>query len=252
VRLARPQDVRAEPTGPERRLTAIADDPTAQKEEARESRWEAAPAVLVVIVLQLTLAMVSRQQDWELWHLPWWVWTLAIVPETILLVALAWGPALRALERIGHRRNVALILLAIISLANAVALVALLGSLISGQENSGGQLLLKGMTIWGTNVIAFGLWFWGFDRGGPVRRDEPDPPPPDFQFPQLENPQLAAPGWHPQLVDYIYVSFTNSIAFSPTDSMPLSRWAKLLMLSESAISAVSILLVTARAVNIFK
>jgi uncharacterized membrane protein len=68
----------------------------------------------------------------------------------------------------------------------------------------------------------------------------------------MENPQLAAPGWVPELFDYIYVSFTNSIAFSPTDAMPLTRRAKLLMLSESAISAITILLVAARAVNIFK
>jgi hypothetical protein len=239
-------------TGAGARISRIDNEPEVLAEETAESRWEAAPAVLVVIGLQLTLALVSRELDWKLWHLPWWVWILSVGPEVVLLVALVWDPVLQALERIGHRRNVALILLAIISLENAVALVALLGSLISGQENSGGQLLLKGMTIWGTNVIAYGLWFWGFDRGGPVRRREADPPPPDFQFPQMENPQLAAPGWRPQLVDYIYVSFTNSIAFSPTDAMPLSRWAKLLMLSESAISAVSILLVTARAVNIFK
>jgi hypothetical protein len=204
-----------------------------------------------VIGLQLTLALVSREFSWKLWTLPWWVWMLAIGPEIVLLVALVWDPVRETLERIGHRRNVALILLAVVSLENAVALVALLGSLINGLENSGGQLLLKGMTIWGTNVIAYGLWFWGFDRGGPVRRLEPDPPLPDFQFPQMENPQLAAPGWRPHLIDYLYVSFTNSIAFSPTDAMPLSRWAKLLMLSESALSAVSILLVTARAVNIF-
>jgi hypothetical protein len=228
------------------------DERQAQAEEAAESRWEAAPAVVVVIGLQLALALVSRQLDWKLWSLPWWVWIMSVGPETVLLAALAWEPALRTLERIGHRRNVALILLGIISLENAVALVALIGSLVGGHENSGGQLLLKGVTIWGTNVIAYGLWFWGFDRGGPVRRREPDPPPPDFQFPQMENPQLAAPGWHPHLVDYVYISFTNSIAFSPTDAMPLSRWAKLLMLSESAVSAVSILLVTARAVNIFK
>jgi hypothetical protein len=228
------------------------DERQAQAEEALESRWEAAPAVVVVIGLQLALAVVSRELNWKLWGLPWWVWILSVGPETVLLVALAWEPALRTLERIGHRRNVALILLAIISLENAFALVALIGSLISGHENSGGQLLLKGVTIWGTNVIAYGLWFWGLDRGGPVRRREPDPPPPDFQFPQMENPQLAAPGWHPHLVDYIYISFTNSIAFSPTDAMPLSRWAKLLMLSESGVSAISILLVAARAVNIFK
>jgi hypothetical protein len=221
-------------------------------EETIESRWEAAPAVVVVIGLQLALALVSRQRDWKLWGLPWWVWILSVGPEAVLLVALAWERGLRTLERIGHRRNVALILLAIISLDNAVALVALIGSLIGGHENSGGQLLLKGTTIWGTNVIAYGLWFWGIDRGGPVRRRQPDPPPPDFQFPQMENPQLAAPGWHPRIVDYIYVSFTNSIAFSPTDAMPLSRRTKLLMLSESAVSAISILLVTARSVNIFK
>jgi len=68
----------------------------------------------------------------------------------------------------------------------------------------------------------------------------------------MENPQLVEPGWNPELVDYIYVSFTNSIAFSPTDAMPLTRRAKLLMLFESAISAITILLVAARAVNIFK
>jgi len=222
------------------------------REEEVESRWEAAPAVFVVIGLQLTLALVSRQLDWKLWYMPWWVWILAVGPEVVLLVALVWDPVLQALERVGHRRNVALILLAIISVENAVALVALLGSLISGQEHSGGQLLLKGMTIWGTNVIAYALWFWGIDRGGPVRRRQLDPPPPDFQFPQMENPQLAAPGWHPRIVDYVYISFTNSIAFSPTDAMPLSRRTKLLMLSESAVSAISILLVTARSVNIFK
>ena len=227
-------------------------DREVRAEEALESRWEAAPAVFIVIGLQLTLAVVSRELDWKLWGLPWWVWVLSVGPEAVLLVALVWDPLVQTLVRMGHRRNAALILLAVISVDNAVALIALIGSLVSGHENSGGQLLLKGVTIWGTNVIAYGLWFWGFDRGGPVRRREPEPPPPDFQFPQMENPQLAAPGWHPRLVDYIYVSFTNSIAFSPTDAMPLSRWAKLLMLSESAVSAVSILLVTARAVNIFK
>ena len=85
-----------------------------------------------------------------------------------------------------------------------------------------------------------------------MRRLRPAPPPPDFQFPQMENPQLAEPGWQPHLVDYIYVSFTNSIAFSPTDAMPLTRGAKMLMLSESTVSSLTVLLVAARAVNVFK
>ena len=101
-------------------------------------------------------------------------------------------------------------------------------------------------------MIAFGLWYWAFDRGGPVRRREPDPPPPDFQFPQMENPELAAPGWHPRLLDYLYLSFTNSVAFSPTDAMPLTRQAKVLMLLEASASAITVLLVAARAVNILR
>ena len=217
-----------------------------------ESRWEAAPAVALVIGLQLLLAIVSERKGWKLWGLPWWVWLSSVAPELALLLPLAFQRPRRQLEQLGHRRTAAVGLLAVVSAANALALVALIGSLVSGQEKSGPELLLKGVTIWGTNVIAFGLWFWGLDRGGPIRRREPNPPPPDFQFPQLENPQLAEPGWQPRLLDYVYVSFTNSIAFSPTDAMPLTRWAKLLMLTESAVSAVTVLLVAARSVNILK
>ena len=204
------------------------------------------------MVFQVLLAVISLTQQWTLWVLPWWVWLVPVVPELALLVPLAWDRPRRQLEQVGHRRTVAVALVALISAANLLLLVAVLASLVRGDENSGSQLLLKAITLWGTNVIAFGLWYWEFDRGGPVRRLRPDPPLPDFQFPQMENPQLAAPGWKPELVDYLYVSFTNSIAFSPTDSMPLTRRAKLLMLSESAISALTVLLVAARAVNIFK
>jgi hypothetical protein len=221
-------------------------------EEEVESRWEAAPAIALVIAFQLLLALVSRARSWHMWGLPWWVWLLPAGPELLLLVPLAWHRPRRRLEQIGRRRTVALALLAVVSLGNSLLLVALIASLVSGDEKSGGQLLLKAATVWGTNVIAFGLWYWGFDRGGPVRRFQPDPPQPDFQFPQTENPQLAEAGWYPHLLDYIYISFTNAIAFSPTDAMPLSRRAKLLMLAESAISAVTVLLVAARAVNIFK
>ena len=226
--------------------------PDPYREEEIESRWEAAPAVATIIGFQVVLAGVSRVERWTLWTLPWWVWLISVPPEVALLIPLAWNRPRHRLEQLGLRRMVALALLGVISLTNALLLLALIGSLVRGRETSGAQLLLKAVTVWGTNVIAFGLWYWGVDRGGPVRRLEPDPPPPDFQFPQMENPQLAEPGWYPELVDYIYVSFTNSIAFSPTDAMPLTRRAKLLMLSESAISAITILLVAARAVNIFK
>jgi hypothetical protein len=220
------------------------------REEEFESRWEAAPAVALVIALQLLLAGVSKMQDWSLWRLPWWVWLIPVAAEVALLLPLAFERPRRRLEEIGHRRTAALALISVVSLANALLLLALLASLLGGHEQSGGELLLKAVTVWGTNVIAFGLWYWGLDRGGPVRRVQPHPPLPDFQFPQMENPELAEADWRPALFDYMYVSFTNSIAFSPTDAMPLSRRVKLLMLCESAISAVTVLLVAARAVNI--
>jgi hypothetical protein len=222
------------------------------REEEIESRWEAPPAVAAVIGLQLALALLSRAETWKTWQFPWWVWLLPVGPEVALLVVLTWRRSHRRLEQMGLRRTALITLLALVSAANAVLVFGVIASLLSGQEHSGAHLLLEAVTVWGTNVIAFGLWYWAFDRGGPVRRLGLDPPPADFQFPQMENPELAAPGWQPELVDYIYVSFTNSIAFSPTDAMPLSRWAKLLMLAESALSAVTILLVAARAVNIFK
>lgn len=239
-----------EPSDDGARMIEVSRDAIQQEEV--ESRWEAGPAVLIVAALQLLLALVSRNQHWKLWGFSWWVWLVSAAPELALLLPLAWARPRHRLEQMGGRRTASLSLFGVLSLTNAFLLIALLASLISGQEKSGGQLLLKSVTVWASNVIVFGLWYWAFDRGGPIRRREPDPPSPDFQFPQMENPQLAEPGWYPRLVDYIYISFTNAIAFSPTDAMPLTRWAKLLMLAESGISAMTVLLVIARAVNIFK
>jgi hypothetical protein len=224
----------------------------ALREEEIESRWEAAPAIASVIALQLLLALISRSQDWKLWQMAWWVWLIPIGPEIALVLLLTWHRPRRRLEQMGLRRMFDVVLLGIVSLANALLLLAVIASLVRGDEKSGAQLLLKATAVWGTNVIAFGLAYWIVDRGGPVRRLRGHRPAPDFQFPQMENPELAQPDWRPHLVDYLYVSFTNSIAFSPTDAMPLTRRAKLLMLFESATSAVTVLLVAARAVNIFK
>src|SRR5919199_393189 len=229
--------------------TTVRDDPL--REEELESRWEAAPAIAVVIGLQLLLALVSKTQSWKVWAFSWWVWLIPVGAEAVLLVPLAWHRPRRRLQQLGLRRTVVFALLAVVSLANAFLVLAVIASLVRGEERSGAQLLLKAITVWGTNVVTFGLWFWVLDRGGPVRRRRRDPPPPDFLFPQLDSPKLA-PGWEPHLVDYVYVAFTNAIAFSPTDVLPLTRLAKLLMLFESALSALTILLVAARAVNIFR
>jgi uncharacterized membrane protein len=95
----------------------------------------------------------------------------------------------------------------------------------------------------------FGLWYWEFDRGGPASRALGAVDTPDLLFPQMTDPALAQ-HWEPRFVDYLFVSYTNAVAFSPTDTMPLSRWVKLLFMVQSAISLVLVLLIAARAVNI--
>jgi hypothetical protein len=144
-------------------------------------------------------------------------------------------------------RAATLVALVLVAVANLFLLVCVLASLVRGHERSGAQLLLKALAVWTANVVSSGLGFWLLDRGGPVRRLEATPPPPDFQF-----PQTGAGGWRPHFFDYLYVAFTNSIAFSPTDAMPLTRRAKAAMLVESAVSAVTLLFVAARAVNILR
>ena len=117
-------------------------------------------------------------------------------------------------------------LLGLVWFFNVLGVVVLVISLVShtAVHITGRQLLMSGGVVWLANAIAFGLAYWELDSGGPVARAlAEDPRKPDFQFPQDENPQLAREGWAPLLMDYFYVSLTNSMAFSPTDAMPLTR-----------------------------
>jgi hypothetical protein len=105
--------------------------------------------------------------------------------------------------------------------------------------------------MWCLNVLVFALWFWELDNGGPAKRRTAGMEGSDFLFPQ-QTPDVPAADWRPLFLDYLYVSFTNATAFSPTDTLPLSRWAKMLMLLEAAASLVLALMVAARAINILK
>lgn len=215
-----------------------------------EARREAAPAVVVALGLLVLLALVSWAEGWQLLHrLGWWIWLVLAAPALVLtvdLVLVARGPGL------ARTRRVALVLLRLLVLANLGGLAILVAGLIttSTEDLSGAELLLTAAVIWTTNVVVFGVWFWELDADGPVRRATHSRAAPDFQFPQDENPELAAAGWQPQVWDYLYVSLTNSIAFSPTDAMPLTLRAKRLMGLESVLSIVAVLLVAARAVNV--
>jgi uncharacterized membrane protein len=118
-----------------------------------------------------------------------------------------------------------------------------------GLKAGGHQLILPAVVIWLTNVVVFALWFWEIDRGGPDRRARDPDAPADFWFPHMSEP-AAHPGWAPNFVDYLYLSYTNSTALSPTDTMPMTTRVKLLMMGQSITSLITVLLVASRAVNI--
>ena len=122
--------------------------------------------------------------------------------------------------------------------------------ILGGRHIQGHELIRAAIHIWCTTVLTFALWFWLLDSGGPAARARERTGRPDFLFTQMTNPELAPANWRPAFLDYLYLSFTNATAFSPTDTMPLTQWAKMLMLVEAAASLLTLLMVAARAVNI--
>lgn len=208
-----------------------------------EPRWPAALFVIVAIALQLA---VPRR----LTVLPRWL--LPAIALLLLIGLISVNPG-RLNRKIPGLRPASIVLIAALSLANAICAAKLIDGLIRGTEGQdAGPLLLIGGAIWLTNVIVFALWYWDLDRGGPIARAHADQPFPDFLFPQMSSPDLAPKDWEPGFVDYFYLSFTNATAFSPTDVMPLTRWSKMAMIVQSAISLSTVALVIARAVNILK
>jgi hypothetical protein len=215
----------------------------------QEARREAAPAAAAAFALLVTLAVVSYSEGWTLvGGVGWWAWLALAAPALVLTLDLA----LTRPAGLVRTRRQAVLLARLLAAANIVALAILVAGLVgtSTRDLGGGELLLTGAVLWLVNVIVFGIWFWELDSGGPVARAERPRRAPDFQFPQDENPQLAEPGWQPAVSDYLYLALTNAIAFSPTDAMPLSRHAKVLMAVESVASVAAVLLVGARAVNV--
>jgi hypothetical protein len=149
------------------------------------------------------------------------------------------------------RRKVALGLTAVVSAVNIFSLVLLCHYLLRGGKENGHDLILAGAALWVTNVLLFGLWYWQIDRGGPADRAGSTEAPPDFMFVQMSDAKpFSAPDWEPSLTDYLYTSFTNATAFSPTDTMPLTPMAKWLMAAQALTALVTVGLVVARAVNI--
>jgi hypothetical protein len=181
--------------------------------------------------------------------------------EVILLVALIIVNPRRMTRDSPWERAAALTLVGLIAVTNAVALILLLRQLVSTGNSRAVELLIAAGEVWLTNVIVYGLAFWQLDRGGPVARTHlprHDLAPADFRFPQdedhdtVEEVQVGSSkisDWVPAIVDYLYVSLSNSSAFSPTDTMPLTTRAKILMGIESTSALVISVLVIAKGVG---
>jgi hypothetical protein len=205
-----------------------------------EARWQVTLGVLTAVVLQVTLPdeVAIRPRG------------VLVVLAAVLLIALFAANPRRFNRRSLALRAGSMALIGIISLANAWSAGRMVTDLVRGNATGdAARLLLTGGAIWLTNVLAFGLWYWELDRDGPAARAHATREHPDFLFAQMQNPELAPPDWEPAFVDYLYLSFTNAAAFSPTDVLPLSRWAKVTMLVQSAVSLTTVALVVARAVN---
>jgi hypothetical protein len=135
----------------------------------------------------------------------------------------------------------------------AISLVILLiHRVFYGSHVDGTGLLYSAASIWATNVIVFGLWFWELDRGGPHLRAGPDRSMPDLQFPQMTVPSHGPDDWHPRFFDYLYTSLANGTSFAPADAMPLTLYMKALFAGEAMISFVTIAIVAGEAINILR
>ena len=215
--------------------------PPAWKRRTRgEHRWPEALTVLVAIGLQV--ALPDRMAPSERYLLP--------VLETALLVVLVIANPFRMNRESAALRAGGLTLTALVGVSNGWSAVLLVKDLVQGRPITPVELLTTGAAIWLTNVLVFALTYWELDRGGPAARAAGVRDYPDFMFAQMQSPELADPEWEPTVVDYLYLAFTNSTAFSPTDVLPLSRWAKLIMMVQSSVALVVVLLVVARAVNV--
>jgi uncharacterized membrane protein len=208
-----------------------------------EARWPASAAVLVALALQI--ALPERLTLGKTWIIP--------AGEGVVLLALTITSPRRISAHSPRARAISLILIAAMTVANVSSATRLVRGLINGTEGTDpNKLLATGAAIWLTNVVIFSLWYWEFDRNGPGARAEATNPHPDFVFPQMSSPELAPHDWQPTFADYLYLSFTNATAFSPTDTLPFSHWAKMMMMIQSAVSLITVGLVIARAVNILK
>ena len=208
-----------------------------------ESRWPMALAVGASVILSLVPpALLSFA-------------SIPVVPifVGVLLAVLVLGDPGRIDRRSRWLRNVSFLLVGVLIFGAFLGTIVLVVDLVNGapEVSKAGPLLIYGAKVWLGNIVAFALLYWNMDAGGPAERVHGSKRYPDFIFPQTTDPTVAAPGWRPRFIDYLYVAFTNANAFSPTDALPLTGRAKAAMQIQALISYTILTLVLARVVSAF-
>ncbi|HEX6325729.1 MAG TPA: hypothetical protein VFZ72_04100 [Jiangellaceae bacterium] len=211
---------------------------------AHTRRWPASAAVITALAFQLVVPVeVAPEPRW-------------LIPacEAALLLPLVWTSPHHLRRDSPWLRRIALGLVATLAIANAGYLARLVEYVVIGQ--GGGRILVQAaLLIWVTNIVAFAVWFWEIDRGGPFARAPEHFRParrPDLLFPQMATQPIGwdRRQWLPGFIDYLFVAFTTATTFGPTDTMPLSTPAKSLTIAEAGVSLLTLAIVVARAANI--
>src|SRR5262245_2775671 len=207
-----------------------------------EPRW---PVALAVLAAALLLAILAARVS----MLPFWVPHVLVFA---LLVPMASVMLSTAKERWVRIERMSTLLFFVVAGSGMVAnLTQLIAEMLNRSgEVDGLQLLTSSVAIWVNNVLTFSLLYWQMDRGGPEARAASSSPRPDWFFAQEGARENVPPDWRPTFVDYLFLGFSTGTAFSPTDTLPLTSRAKMLMMLQSAISLVTIVAVMSRAINI--
>lgn len=207
----------------------------------RGSRWGAVLAMLLWAVLDASLAGRYRLA-------PRWASMSAggLLMATLIATAYVRDPRW---ARAGRIVMVSLIVATL--LLNAANLIDVVDDVLFHPKGiDATALILTSLGIWSANVLAFSLLYWAMDRGGPDARAASAPVDPDFDFPAYKGGSGISSGWNPGFIDYLFIGFTTATAFSPTEAMPLSARAKLLMIFQSLVSLITVIVVAARAIGI--
>lgn len=207
-----------------------------------EPRWPVALTILVVLFLLTVLP--DRIRLLPAWFV--YVATFLSLASMLLVSLTATTARWRRVERM-----IILFFILVVGGSTLTGLASLIREMLRHSEDLGGlELLSSSVGIWVSNVLVFSLLYWQSDRGGPETRMNNTGIRPDWLFPQTGVPEEAPPNWRPTFVDYLFLAFSTATAFSPTDTLPLTSRAKLLMMLESSISLMTIVVVGARAINI--